>query len=182
MDGSQKVIILCRIITQNTVADRFRPYQYTHSKQQTFHRQNPQNGAWISKLHMWWIWIEWANVIGMAWALRQKSIGPPWPYYFIKLRSATDPSPRLGRPRTTSKQRSHIAQSDCHVSLELPSEKCEHKVLHVRSTRTKQQSEVIACHFFSGGGGMRWRLHFLLNRLSLQIDLNQGRSKRQCFT
>lgn len=41
--------------------------------------------------------------------------------------SATHPSPRLRRPWATSKQRSHIAQSDCHVSLELPSAKCGHK-------------------------------------------------------
>lgn len=55
------------------------------------------------------------------------------------------------------------------------------KVLHVRSTRTKQQSGDRMSFFSVGEEGWEGGM-FLLNRLSMQIDLNQGRSKRQRFT
>lgn len=62
--------------------------------------------------------------------------------------SATHPSPRLRCPRTTSKQRSHIAQSDCHVGLELPSAKCGHrKYFMLEGQQQQQQSDVITCQF-----------------------------------
>lgn len=69
-------------------------------------------------------------------------------------KSPTDPSPRLCRPRATSKQRSHITQPDCHVSLEMPSAmwtQREHTVLEIWQRHTRQT--VRADHIIGGGVG-----------------------------
>ena len=89
------------------------------------------------------------KVIGMAWALSVAG-------QMSSRRKATDPGPRLGSPRATSKQRSHIAQSDCHVSLELPSAKMWHKKKKdcmLDQQQQHQQSVEITCHCGRGGGG-----------------------------
>lgn len=95
-----------------------------------------------------------------------------------KKRSATDPSPRLRCPRTTSKQRSHIAQSDCHVSLELASANVDtkRKVLHVRTTTSTEtvRGDHMSLFWEGGGGGY-------ICRTCCQCRLAQTREKQKAI-